>query len=59
MAQFDFRVPAHMAAQPRPQPPTHLTWWHREWIYYYEALACWLAMKADCLMDGVRDEPTD
>lgn len=55
----DFRVPMHIAMQPRPQPPVHLIRWHRAWFYYYQDLACWKAMKADCLIFGVKEEPEE
>ena len=56
MPKTDFRVPLHIAEQPRPRPPIDLVRWHRAWIYYRQDLACWLAMKADCLAFGIKEQ---
>jgi len=48
------KVPAHIANQPRPVEPDCEKWTLR-YRYYLENLACWKAMKGDCLLDGVED----
>ncbi len=54
--RYDWRVPADIAAQLKPKPPVHLVSWHPNWYYYYQDLACWLAMKTDCLIFGIKEE---
>lgn len=51
-------VPYHMAIQPRPVKPDCQKW-DRRYLYYLEDLACWKAMKADCLMDGIEESPQE
>lgn len=50
----DLRVPQHMANQPRPLPPDNLN--PLDWEHYRLDLACWKAMKADCLLYGVLED---
>lgn len=51
---IDNRVPLHVANQPAPTAPDKVRW-HRDWLYYLQDLACWKAMKMDCLLDGIAD----
>ena len=54
--ETDFRVPLHVAQQPRPTRPNNYLYWRKEWEWYWQDLACWQAMKTDCLMFGVKEE---
>lgn len=50
----DMRVPVHIANQPRPRSPD-CPRLRMEWLQYYQDLACTLAIRADCLEFGVRE----
>lgn len=51
---YDHRVESKIANQPPPKPP-NVCGWRIEWLHYWEDLACWKAMKADCLLFGVKE----
>lgn len=53
MTPLDLRVPVSIASQPTPTPTNNNLRWRSEWRYFWEDLACWRAMKADCYLYGV------